>query len=1111
MKPTKINHNITSSILRWKFLIFVCTCIIPGFSFNTRAENLLTFDFAGIAGNEASIKANWLSQSVDSTSISRGSGINAGTNADRFNSTSWTNATLPEGDDYLEFSLCPKKNYSLSLDGMVIKHQRSSTGPSLLALKCSHDNYGSILDEEKQIPDVTTTQTTHFVFTLSNLSDTITFRIYAYGAESGSGSWGTGDGTGDDIVVTGTFNNLSLVNPPTLFSATSISQTEINLTWNLNSSGNSTLLACSDSEEFGIPVNGKAYNPGDTLAEGGTIINTGSQTSYSHQGLETTTKYYYSIWSVNEANNYSDAATCNATTWSARPAQAASELLAQAISYKRIDLEWHYPSGENQPDGFVVFASTSDNITDPVDGNLEEEDSLLSDGIGCYYFEFSERKCAINNLEPSTTYYFAVYAFSNQEVFPLFNTESETEKASTCTFAGPTLFISEVTAPSLTASAKFVELYNYGEHPVDLAASKMYLSRQTNGGSTWGNIALDGTVLPKTTYILAYNEDYFQSVYGFSPDQTNGAISGNGDDAYFIYFEGDRTSGILLDAYGIQNEDGTGTGWEYTTAKAERKTTVAGPNPLWTPEEWSINAATPQRCTPGLYPATVWNGANNSSWTDAGNWDNGVPSENIDVLIWAGSALFPEAAEGNSTRNLIVQHNAQLNIQENLSISGTTTIEQEFSFSSAGKQLDHWQYFASPLETLTANGMLSSNNRVDLYISRYNNLLSEDTNQAWEYITSSSSIILPGEGLAITAINDTSETGDFIEGNGVTLRVKGTLSHPENPLTFTLTRNGENGWNLLGNPWLAPIDWTSEYLALEPISSSTAYVYNPAANSGEGSYISIQSSGIVTPENASTLIPPKAAFFVFANNTGTFSMDGRARSNQKQNCYKSRRHLPIIYFSLSQNGLCDETAIVLNAGSNNEADGFDARKLLINGRKIPAVYTLTPGMIPTVINHIGQIPAKIPLALYLPSTDSLTLQIKIKGSWDPGIRMHLTDLVEKKDYSLSQDTLLKLSLIQGIIEDRFLISFDQAESNKIRYDPGFEVLLQHHNILVRSSGQGKIKAALLDLSGRTLLRSENQGMGCLIDTQGCQGIYLLKIECQGFTQLRKIMLHPNNH
>ena len=171
----------------------------------------------------------------------------------------------------------------------------------------------------------------------------------------------------------------------------------------------------------------------------------------------------------------------------------------------------------------------------------------------------------------------------------------------------PLLLISEIADPAGTGgdACRFVELYNAGPHAIDLEAGKWHLCRQVNGGSTWNSIPLTGTVAVAKSWVLAKSRDDFFRAYGFYPDQENTRTDGNGDDAYFLYRGGDhKTGGLLIDAYGEPDTNGTDSMWEYTDGRAVRLDTIRQPNSTWSPHEWFIfQNSIPDDMTPGRHGA----------------------------------------------------------------------------------------------------------------------------------------------------------------------------------------------------------------------------------------------------------------------------------------------------------------------------------------------------------------------------------------------------------------------------------------------------------------------------------------------------------------------------
>ena len=164
------------------------------------------------------------------------------------------------------------------------------------------------------------------------------------------------------------------------------------------------------------------------------------------------------------------------------------------------------------------------------------------------------------------------------------------------------LFISEIADPGDEYTARFVELYNAGSEPVDFESIPFYLARQVNGGN-WSDVQLTGSIGAGGTYVIGGSA--FESWYGFAPDLVSGVVSGNGDDAYALFEGGDAENGLIFDIYGRENEDGTGTPWEYENARAVRADDVNDARILWDHDEWVITPADYGECNPGTHLGSV--------------------------------------------------------------------------------------------------------------------------------------------------------------------------------------------------------------------------------------------------------------------------------------------------------------------------------------------------------------------------------------------------------------------------------------------------------------------------------------------------------------------------
>ena len=188
------------AVLKSFFTVFLMLCSLGVWG------QILTFDFTGISGNEITVNSNFNNTNLLNSNVSRGVGLTASTNGDRFNSSSWAISSIANaflGNNYVEFTITPKSGFQFSVASIVVQWQRSGTGNTEIALRSSVDSYASNLDAVKAVNDNTSTQTFTYTFSQADSSNAITYRLYSY-AEANTGTGGPGDGIGNDIIVNGT-------------------------------------------------------------------------------------------------------------------------------------------------------------------------------------------------------------------------------------------------------------------------------------------------------------------------------------------------------------------------------------------------------------------------------------------------------------------------------------------------------------------------------------------------------------------------------------------------------------------------------------------------------------------------------------------------------------------------------------------------------------------------------------------------------------------------------------------------------------------------------------------------------------------------------------------
>ena len=92
---------------------------------------------------------------------------------------------------------------------------------------------------------------------------------------------------------------------PSAFTAEAVALNAIDLSWAGNDAGDQVMIIWSETLEFGYPLDGSSYAPGEGVPGGGTVLYVGAANNFSHTGLEAGTIYYYRAFSINQSLEYS--------------------------------------------------------------------------------------------------------------------------------------------------------------------------------------------------------------------------------------------------------------------------------------------------------------------------------------------------------------------------------------------------------------------------------------------------------------------------------------------------------------------------------------------------------------------------------------------------------------------------------------------------------------------------------------------------------------------------------------------------------------------------------------------------------------------------------------
>lgn len=199
-----------------------------------------------------------------------------------------------------------------------------------------------------------------------------------------------------------------IVQNPANLSATPFSETQINLSWNLNNDNDNIVLAYNTTNTFGTPTG--TYTAGNTITGGGEVLYIGNSTTFNHTSLQNQ-MYYYKMWSINSSDEYSTGIAVQE-----RPLQPlADEPTNHPTSFttlnptaSTLELTWSDAIGDVLPFGYLIKANVAGNsIATPTDGQPE------ADGIFTKNIAYGEQNITFENLDANTSYDFKIFAYTN--------------------------------------------------------------------------------------------------------------------------------------------------------------------------------------------------------------------------------------------------------------------------------------------------------------------------------------------------------------------------------------------------------------------------------------------------------------------------------------------------------------------------------------------------------------------------------------------------------------------------------------------------------------------------------------------------------------------------
>jgi hypothetical protein len=225
----------------------------------------------------------------------------------------------------------------------------------------------------------------------------------------------------DDVVMYAGAVDVTAADPVTSPNQAAVAATQQTIAWTAPGTGvdgGGYMIVRGLTDPATTPnVNG-IYKIGNTVAVGEQVVYLGTSTSFVDLGLTPSTTYYYRIYTVDKAFNYSTAATLTAATttpsFAAEPTVQVTNISFANVTSTGFDINWTAGDGTNS---LVVVRAGSAVDDNPTDGGTYAPNTVYGSGTqigtGNYsVYNGTGSTLTITGLSKATKYYVKVYSYN---------------------------------------------------------------------------------------------------------------------------------------------------------------------------------------------------------------------------------------------------------------------------------------------------------------------------------------------------------------------------------------------------------------------------------------------------------------------------------------------------------------------------------------------------------------------------------------------------------------------------------------------------------------------------------------------------------------------------
>jgi len=441
------------------------------------------------------------------------------------------------------------------------------------------------------------------------------------------------------------------------------------------------------------------------------------------------------------------------------------------------------------------------------------------------------------------------------------------------------------------------------------------------------------------------------------------------------------------------------------------------------------------------------------SWSDINNWQpKALPNTEDFVVIDNGVVAKVNKDVACSMLILKDSANVDINTGKIFYVSNDISYGKNAFFTVHQHLLPtRWNYISSPINQAHAT-IFSMKNLVsgnDTWIMKYNTGKLSKMDDYWsEYIVDPTFILQPGAGYAVY----THTTMD--------VKYEGLLC--SSSVTIPLISTPNDRWNLIGNPYTAPLSSKKLYNDIDGKIQGNAImlldkqseVYNP----------------VIIDNNEQVMIPSLEGFFVEALETPTEITFKREHQYIPRTAKQSWTNNNYLNLSVSVDNKWQYVLIGMDDNSSYGFDMMDCHKMFGNNEQMPDIYLKDDNGEEYSVCVFPDYPGIYDIGLYIGSPKNVVVNLNNLSIMPTYVHILIEDKKNKIFYNACENNL-QLSLNNGSTED-FRIHILKATKVANQPNDNDIFLWQDKKRILFLNTSKKVKQILIERNGNIISQED---------------------------------------